>query len=67
VLTSVESYADGTVMQMPDLHEARAQHTATVNAIGEVLVAGGFGADGKAIASVELWNPATHSWDGCNR
>lgn len=63
VLASVESYADGTVVQMPDLHEARARHTATVNAIGEVLVAGGFGGDGKAITSVELWNPATHSWD----
>ncbi len=62
VLASVESYVDGAVAQMPGLNEARAKHTTTVGARGEVLVAGGFDAEGRALASVELWDPAARAW-----
>lgn len=62
VLASVEAYANGAVTQMPDLNEARARHSATVNARGEVLVAGGFDARGGALASVERWDPAARAW-----
>lgn len=61
-LASVELYANGKVEQMPSLHDARAQHTATVGAQGEVLVTGGYDSAGQVLASTELWNPKTREW-----
>ena len=41
---------------------ARQDQTATLLANGEVLVAGGQDANGNALSSAELYNPATHAW-----
>ena len=62
VLASVESYADGQVVEVPPLATARAGHTATVLPGGNVLVVGGFDASGQAIASTELWVGETRTW-----
>lgn len=62
VLSNVELYVNGKVEQMTALHEARAKHTATVGAHGEVLVAGGYDSTGQALASVEVWNPVAREW-----
>jgi len=62
VLASVELYANGKVEQMPALQEARAEHTATVGAHGELLVVGGYDSAGQALASVEVWDPASREW-----
>ena len=43
------------------LHTARASHTATLLANGQVLAAGGDGAAG-ILSSAELYNPATGTW-----
>lgn len=40
----------------------RSGHSATRISDGRVLVAGGFGSNGKALASVELYDPATGRW-----
>ncbi len=44
------------------LHTARASHTATVLPNGLVLAAGGTGESGGALASSELYNPASGTW-----
>ncbi|HET9409823.1 MAG TPA: kelch repeat-containing protein, partial [Candidatus Sulfotelmatobacter sp.] len=44
------------------MHTARASHTATVLPNGHVLVAGGTGDSIGALASSELYNPASGSW-----
>ena len=62
VLTSVELYRDGRVDALPDLHVARARHAAAALPDGAVLVAGGFGRDGKPIAATELWDPVQEAW-----
>ena len=62
VLNAVESYRDGRVEQLSPLHEARARHTATLLNNGSLLVVGGFDANGKAIASAEIWDPALKVW-----
>src|SRR5207245_1340818 len=51
-----------TTFVLPSLHEARAWHTATLLADGSVLVAGGIGSAGHAIASAERFDPATETW-----
>jgi hypothetical protein len=45
-----------------DLVTARHLHTATLLPNGQVLVADGLGNDGNAIASAELYDPATGVW-----
>lgn len=62
VLRSVELFRDGKISQLPRLLFARAKHTATRMADGNVMVVGGMGADGNAMASVEIWNPIKKSW-----
>jgi len=44
------------------MQAARASHTATLLPNGLVLVAGGTGANGGALASSELYNPASGTW-----
>lgn len=62
VLGSVETYDGKSVTRLPSLHEARARHTATLLGNGTVLVVGGIGHEGKAISSVELWDPLLRAW-----
>ena len=48
-----------------EMHEARVYHTATLLDDGRVLVVGGEGENGKALSSVELYDPAkpaTGAW-----
>ena len=51
VLNAVERYASGKMSTLPPLLRARAKHSATVLASGELLVVGGFDADGAPLAS----------------
>ncbi len=44
------------------LHAVRSQHTATLLADGRVLVAGGIGADGLTLKSVEIFDPSDELW-----
>lgn len=68
VLDSVEIFHEASEnraaeeVQLPRLHFARARHTATRMADGRVMVAGGIDKDGKPMASVEIWDPATQAW-----
>lgn len=62
VLDSVESYNGKSVTRLPSMHEARAKHTATLLGNGTVLVVGGMDREGKAIGSVELWDPLLRAW-----
>jgi hypothetical protein len=62
VLNSVERFRDAGVEQVAPLGVARARHTATALADGGLLVVGGSGKDGKAMASVERWDPAAQAW-----
>ncbi|WP_417068903.1 kelch repeat-containing protein [Niveibacterium terrae] len=62
VLDAVERYHEGRVESLPPLHHARAAHTATPLADGSLLVVGGFDAQGRAIDSVELWDPVRSAW-----
>ena len=45
-----------------NLHYARAFHTATLLPDGTVLVAGGVGANGQAVESIELFDPETQTF-----
>ena len=62
VLNTVERYRDGGIEPAPPLREGRGRHTATLLADGSLLVVGGFDANGKAMASVELWDPVAGRW-----
>ena len=44
------------------LHQARETHTATILADGRVLITGGFDSDLMALASAEVFDPATGNW-----
>ncbi len=59
VLATTLSFASWT--QTGSLHSARASHTATLLPNGAVLAAGGT-ADNGALASSELYNPASGTW-----
>jgi len=48
----------GTFADVGNLKVARSNHTATLLSSGKVLVAGGIGANGAAIASAELFRPS---------
>ncbi len=59
LLVSTLSFASWT--QTGSMHSARASHTATLLPNGYVLAAGGTGSNG-ALASSELYNPASGTW-----
>jgi hypothetical protein len=46
---------------------SRSDHTATLLKNGRVLVAGGFDSGGRALATAELWDPATRKWTEVGR
>src|SRR5216110_3384842 len=59
-LTSPASaQAPGTWAPIEDLNQPRAEHTATLLANGTVLIAGGRDAADQALASAEIYDPAT--------
>lgn len=62
ILSSAELYRDGKVSQLPSMRTARAKHTSTRLADGRVVIAGGFGLDGKSLSSIEIFDPKTQSW-----
>jgi len=54
---------DGTLIQIADLHDARAAHKATLLNDGNVLITGGFaGSSSNGLASVEIFNPTTNTF-----
>jgi hypothetical protein len=63
VVTEGDGQGDGATWQAAGtLATARYLHTATRLEDGRVLVTGGIGPDGAAIASAELWDPATRTF-----
>jgi streptogramin lyase len=62
--TTAELYdpATDTWVNTGSLRDGRYGHTATLLKDGRVLVAGGFNASGTALASSEVYDPATASW-----
>lgn len=62
VLDSVELFHDGKISQLAHLRFARAKHTATRMVDNFVMVVGGIGKDGKATATVEVWDPIKKIW-----
>lgn len=61
VLGSGAGYA-GTFANLSSMKAARSNHTATMMANGKVLIAGGLGSGGAAIASAEFFNPAARAF-----
>jgi hypothetical protein len=62
VLDSVERFWDNRVDPVAKLLQARARHSATALPDNTLVVAGGFGADGRAMSSVELLAADGHAW-----
>jgi hypothetical protein len=64
--TSVSQIDDadaiGTVVATPQLNTGRAAHTATLLLDGGILIAGGFTGGERALASAELYDPASRSF-----
>jgi hypothetical protein len=61
-LATVERLDDKTTAQRAPMQFARVRHTATVLPDGHVMVIGGLGDDRKALASVEIYDPNTNTW-----
>jgi N-acetylneuraminic acid mutarotase len=59
---SAVAQSSGTWTTIGSLNIARCAHTATLLPDGQVLVAGGEGANGSILSSAELYNPATGKW-----
>ncbi|MFN7694606.1 MAG: Kelch repeat-containing protein [Burkholderiales bacterium] len=62
VLRSVQRFDGKSLQSLPEMLQARARHSATALPGGRLLVAGGFGASGQALASAELWDPGEARW-----
>jgi TolB-like protein len=60
--TAVLVEPDGGAVSILPMHQPRARHSATLLSDGRVLIAGGIGADGGAIAAVELFDPLSRSF-----
>lgn len=61
-LGSVERFTGDAMKPAPPLGQARARHSAIALADGTLLIAGGFGSEGRALASVESLTPGAASW-----
>jgi large repetitive protein len=59
VATPLWAQAPGTWEPTNDLHQPRAGQTATLLTNGKVLIAGGKAASGQALASAEIYDPAS--------
>src|SRR5438093_1477875 len=59
VASPASAQAPGTWAPIADLNQPRAEHTATLLANGTVLIAGGRDAADQALASAEIYDPAT--------
>jgi hypothetical protein len=57
--TSMPAFASGTFQKTGSMNVARIDHTATLLANGQVLVAGG---DNNVPSTAELYNPSTGAW-----
>lgn len=62
VTDTVERFDGQEMKDLPPLRQARAAHGATALSGGSLLVTGGFDASGRALESVELWQPAEQRW-----
>lgn len=60
--TTVPAFASGTFQNTGSMNVARIDHTATLLANGEVLVAGGNNNTTGYLSSAEVYNPATGKW-----
>lgn len=61
--TEIFDAATGTWSSAGNLHESRADHSATLLKSGKVLVVGGSSAFAGAKASAEIYDPETNTWD----
>src|SRR6266702_3833824 len=61
-MTAPAAGVDNPWSPAPSMATARADHTATLLGNGEVLLAGGQGPGGSALASCELYDPTTNTW-----
>src|SRR6266581_4941593 len=61
-MTAPAAGVDNPWSPAPSMATARADHTATLLGNGEVLLAGGQGPGGVALASCELYDPTTNTW-----
>src|SRR6266568_5878394 len=61
-MTAPATGVDNPWSPAPSMATARADHTATLLGNGEVLLAGGQGPGGVALASCELYDPTTNTW-----
>src|SRR5437762_1666909 len=59
IASPASAQAPGTWAPIADLNQPRAEHTATLLANGTVLIAGGRDAADQALASAEIYDPAT--------
>lgn len=55
------------VTPLTPLSEARVRHTATASGSGKVLIVGGYGASGRPIGSIEVFDPASVGVAGAPR
>ena len=61
-VSSQASAQAGTWSKVASLTTGRAKHTATLLRNGNVLIGGGLNPANRALASAELYNPATNRW-----
>lgn len=61
-IAAIPAFASGTFQNTGSLNVARIDHTATLLASGEVLVAGGDNNTSGYLSSAEVYNPSTGKW-----
>ena len=63
VAATAVAVASAQFAQTASMHYARRGHTATLLADGKVLVAGGYDASGNCLATAEVFDPASQTWN----